>query len=59
MSVRMVDLYGQYEELKAEIDAGMRSVIAESAFINGPAVGAFARELSDYLGVRQDRKSVV
>lgn len=48
----MVDLYGQYEELKAEIDAGMRSVIAESAFINGPAVGAFARELSDYLGVR-------
>ena len=41
MSVRMVDLYGQYEELKAEIDAGMRSVIAESAFINGPAVRGF------------------
>lgn len=47
----MVDLRRQYERLKPEIDAAMQSVLATSAFINGPQVEAFARQLADYLHV--------
>lgn len=52
MAIKMVDLYGPYEQIREEVEAGLREVVASSAFINGPAVGEFARELSQYLGVR-------
>lgn len=52
MAIKMVDLYGPYERIREEVEAGLREVVASSAFINGPAVGEFARELSQYLGVR-------
>ncbi|MBM3919106.1 MAG: DegT/DnrJ/EryC1/StrS family aminotransferase [Sphingomonadales bacterium] len=49
----MVDLKSQYTQIKEEIDRGIREVIDNTAFINGPAVKSFASELSTYLGGAQ------
>ena len=51
-SIKMVDLHGQYLKIKDEIDQAIQGVISSSAFINGKPVEAFAKELSDYLGVK-------
>lgn len=48
----MVDLAGQYEARKSEFDAAISSVIHQSAFINGPVVTAFQKELETYLNVK-------
>lgn len=48
----MVDLKGPYERIRDEVAEGVREVVASSAYIDGPAVGAFARELATRLGVR-------
>ena len=50
--IRMVDLKSQYEKIKSEIDIGIQQVIENTAFINGPAVKDFQKELEGYLGVR-------
>lgn len=50
--IRMVDLKGQYEKIKSEVDAAVVSVMGSSAFINGPEVSAFQKELEEYLGVK-------
>ncbi|NCC72649.1 MAG: DegT/DnrJ/EryC1/StrS family aminotransferase [Sphingobacteriia bacterium] len=50
--IRMVDLKGQYEKIKPEIDAAIQEVIDSTAFINGPAVRTFQNELEKYLGVK-------
>lgn len=51
-SIKMVDLHGQYLKIKDEIDQAIQEVITSSAFINGNAVEAFARELADYTGAK-------
>lgn len=51
-TLQMVDLKGQYLKIKDEIDAGIAEVLDSSAFINGPAVKAFASELAQWLGVK-------
>jgi UDP-2-acetamido-2-deoxy-ribo-hexuluronate aminotransferase len=51
--IQMVDLKSQYESIKTEIDAAIQEVISNTAFINGPAVKTFQKELEDYLGVKQ------
>jgi len=48
----MVDLRSQYLDIKNEIDKGIQEVIDACAFINGPAVGAFQKDLEQYLGVK-------
>lgn len=48
----MVDLKGQYEKIKAEVDAGIQEVINSTAFINGPAVKEFQADLEKYLNVK-------
>lgn len=50
--IRMVDLKGQYEKIKEEVDAAVVSVMESSAFVNGPQVSAFQQELQQYLGVK-------
>ncbi len=50
MNIQMVDLKGQYQKIKAEIDQEIQQVIDQTAFINGPKVGEFAKNLSNYLG---------
>lgn len=46
----MVDLKGQYLNIKEEIDAEIRNVLDSTAFINGPKVNEFARNLEKYTG---------
>ncbi len=48
----MVDLVTQYNKIKPEVDAEMSKVLASMKLINGPAVGEFAEQLQDYLGVK-------
>lgn len=48
----MVDLHGQYLKIKPEIDRGIQEVIDTCAFINGPQVKAFAKELEAYSGAK-------
>ena len=47
----MVDLTGQYEKIKSEIDAAMQEVIDATAFIKGPQVADFQKALGEYLGI--------
>lgn len=48
----MVDLKGQYQKIKTEVDVAIQEVIDTTAFINGPAVKDFSLELADYLNVK-------
>lgn len=48
----MVDLKGQYQGIKETVDSGMAQVLESAAFVNGPEVHAFQKELEDYLGVK-------
>jgi UDP-2-acetamido-2-deoxy-ribo-hexuluronate aminotransferase len=50
--IQMVDLQGQYEGIKDRVNNGLQEVIESAAFINGPEVHAFQKELEDYLGVK-------
>lgn len=50
--IQMVDLHQQYLNLQKEIDAGMAGVIADTAFINGPAVRDFADQLAQSCQVK-------
>jgi len=50
--ITMVDLKRQYEDIKPEIDAAIHEVIDSTAFINGPAVTRFQKNLETYLGVK-------
>lgn len=50
--LQMVDLKSQYQKIKPEIDKAIQSVLDSTAFINGPEVGLFAKELEQYLGVK-------
>ena len=48
----MVDLKGQYEKIKDEIDEAILNVVRSTAYINGPAVQKFQANLEDYLKVK-------
>ncbi len=50
--IQMVDLKGQYEGIKSEVNTGINEVLDSSAFINGPQVHTFQKELEDYLQVK-------
>ena len=49
MHIEMVDLKGQYEKIKPEVDAAIQHVIDTTSFIRGPEVAAFEKELGHYL----------
>ena len=50
--IQMVDLKAQYQHIKAEVDAAISEVISNTAFINGPAVSEFQKDLENYLHVK-------
>lgn len=50
--IQMVDLKGQYQKIKEQVDASVLEVIESSAFINGPEVKAFQADLEAYLDVK-------
>ena len=52
MKIQMVDLKGQYNKIKPQIDEAVGAVMESCAFINGPQVKEFATHLQEYLGVK-------
>ena len=48
----MVDLKGQYEDIKTEVNNSIQEVLETTAFINGPKVHQFQKNLETYLGVK-------
>lgn len=50
--IQMVDLQGQYANIKETVQTAITSVLETSAYINGPLVHEFQKELEEYLGVK-------
>ncbi|WP_299524772.1 DegT/DnrJ/EryC1/StrS aminotransferase family protein [uncultured Lutibacter sp.] len=50
--VQMVDLLGQYDKIQDQIDSKILEVVKSGAYINGPEVHSFQKELEEYLGVK-------
>ena len=48
----MVDLVAQYELIQDQVDAAIQNVVRTAAYINGPEVKTFQKDLEDYLGVK-------
>ena len=51
-NIQMVDVRGQYLNIKEEIDKGIQEVIDSCTFINGPKVKEFQANLEAYLDVK-------
>jgi dTDP-4-amino-4,6-dideoxygalactose transaminase len=52
MKLHMVDLGGQYANIKSEIDQAIHEVLDSTMFIGGPTVNAFKENLQNYLQVK-------
>jgi len=50
--IQMVDLQGQYNKIQEQVDTNILEVLKSAAFINGPEVHSFQKELEEYLGVK-------
>ncbi|MCK7590344.1 DegT/DnrJ/EryC1/StrS family aminotransferase [Subsaxibacter sp. CAU 1640] len=50
--IQMVDLKGQYSKIKNVVDASIAEVLDNTAYINGPKVHEFQKNLEQYLGVK-------
>ncbi|HYM20926.1 MAG TPA: DegT/DnrJ/EryC1/StrS family aminotransferase [Candidatus Kapabacteria bacterium] len=51
-TIQMVDVVGQYRRYQSEIDSAISGILTSGAFINGPAVKQFERNMEAFLGVR-------
>jgi dTDP-4-amino-4,6-dideoxygalactose transaminase len=51
MSVPLVDLRAQQDEIDDEVRAGLDEVFAKTAFIGGPAVAEFEKAYADAMGI--------
>ena len=52
--IHMVDLKGQYARIQEQVDRAVLEVIRSGAFIQGPAVKQFARDLEQWLGSHEN-----
>ena len=50
--MQFVDLKGQYNKIKPEVDAAIAEVLAGTAFIKGPQVALFEENLSKFTGAK-------
>ena len=50
--LQLVDLKSQYLKIKTEVDQAVLNVMSSAAFINGPEVKSFQKELEEYLNVK-------
>ena len=50
--LQMVDLKGQYQKIKDAVDASIAEVLDTTAYINGPQVHQFQKNLENYLDVK-------
>ena len=48
----MVDLKGQYQKIKEEVDKAIINVLDNTAYVNGPEVHGFQSSLETYLGAK-------
>ena len=48
----MVDLKSQYEKIKNTVNTSIQEVLDTNAYINGPQVHLFQKNLEEYLGVK-------
>jgi len=51
-NIQMVDLVGQYQKIKEEVDGAMQEVVDSAYFVGGPAIKKFQSNLENYLGVK-------
>lgn len=52
MKLQMVDLKGQYDRIRDEVNKAIQDVLDSAAFINGPQVKEFTEHLADYCKVK-------
>jgi dTDP-4-amino-4,6-dideoxygalactose transaminase len=50
--IQMVDLKSQYDKIKPQIDKAVLDVFDATAYINGPEVKEFQKELENYLNIK-------
>ena len=50
--IRMVDLKGQYQKIKGEVDQAIQSIIDATAFVKGKEVKLFEENLRQYLDAK-------
>lgn len=50
--IQMVDLKSQYDKIKNTVTDSIEEVLESNAYINGPQVHAFQKNLEEYLGVK-------
>jgi len=50
--IQMVDLKGQYAGIKNVVNESIQEVLETTAFVNGPKVHQFQKNLENYLGVK-------
>ncbi len=52
MKLHMVDVVGQYQKIKPEIDSAIHKILDAGTFILGKEVGEFECQIAGYLGVK-------
>ncbi len=50
--IQMVDLIGQYEQIKDQVNSSLTQIMETAQFVNGPAVKQFQVDLEQYLDVK-------
>lgn len=50
--IQMVDLKSQYEKIKDTVNTSIQEVLDTNAYINGPLVHQFQKNLEEYLGAK-------
>ncbi|MCI2230198.1 DegT/DnrJ/EryC1/StrS family aminotransferase [Polaribacter sp. MSW13] len=50
--IQMVDLQGQYQQIKETVNTSIQEVLNSSSYINGPLVHEFQADLEKYLDVK-------
>ena len=50
--IQMVDLKSQYDKIKDTVNTSIQEVLETTAYINGPQVHQFQKNLEEYLGVK-------
>src|SRR6476620_10702240 len=50
--IQMVDLKGQYEQIKDTVNISIQEVLDTNTYINGPQVHTFQKSLEEYLGCK-------
>ncbi len=50
--IQMVDLKGQYQTIKTQVNSSISQILEDATFVNGPTVKEFQTALEAYLGVK-------